>query len=832
MIKGVLLAREKEIDINSNLKKQEIHSDQAVVIKKILMNMPKNMIVTALAEFVGFKSKEDLKSAYYTEMIFGGVKLSWTRLDLVHCEKCGHFGHSVLECDAPTLPISKSSRLVKRVPSEDYHLSLAKLYARKSVPISKPAAFGGKFWAQVVLLASPSSGPHFDSGFGFGPLFSGSLSIKRSMLVVQNKSSINDCLALLEHFLELLANQIMNKFDEFRVFTFGLDVGFHGAKITIIMNNSLARHVLKVDEIPGHLISVHFLFKNKLSVMILGLYTTADINSMVSKVVNSSSFVVLGGDFNENGSVKKMIDFILVNENLAFAMALHFVDDISDFFNTNHKSVSILIGLDELLDTHLISIHRQLSFKDCFFAMLLARSDMFEEARINELFIVKVVKCWNSGDLLNFNCLIKIWSAIDVVKASKVNGMVLNSVSSMELIKHLLVIRKKYCKSKYCESKIAKNTAIRNTIDYCMENFCFNKEKIIKSILEHSFPKVVLNHLVVDDELVIEHNKVKLKLSRIPNKLWKHCGVEVLVCLLKLLNLCLSMDAVSDLPIVLVKTAHKILSKILFDWISLACNKFNVLCGNNFLVLKDTSTQSPIFAIGSVVENALEKNRELWLDWINKVMINFELLDSYRVHDGLDQGEHWKQLDPRGPVPYWFSLTSDFMNNSIFLGVGAATATKENVLSVLNSDKFSEVCDNLLKVWSDCIKIYTDGSLKYTGSVEVTGGAAAYFLAANAGIGVKVTGLLFSTLTELQAVVLALECVLFSCSMVLYLDSQSVIDAVYKQLPVAVRKRLYNKGYPGVLCLLYGKVKFSDHVFACFGNSGLCRDILVETAKK
>ncbi|KAG9292284.1 hypothetical protein G9A89_009096 [Geosiphon pyriformis] len=182
---------------------------------------------------------------------------------------------------------------------------------------------------------------------------------------------------------------------------------------------------------------------------------------MVSKVVNSSSFVVLSGNFNENGSsrsasfkfylglglintfdgyslakasiwsnfrgVEKVIDFILVSENLASAMASHFVD----------------------------------------------------------------------------------------VKAFKVDSMVLNGVSSMELIKHLSVIRKGYHKSKYCKSKVAENIAIRKTIDCHMKNFCSNKEKMIKSILECLFHKMVLDHLVVDDELVIESNEIKLKVNRI-----------------------------------------------------------------------------------------------------------------------------------------------------------------------------------------------------------------------------------------------------------------------------------------------------------------------------
>ncbi|KAG9289036.1 hypothetical protein G9A89_015585 [Geosiphon pyriformis] len=66
-------------------------------------------------------------------------------------------------------------------------------------------------------------------------------------------------------------------------------------------------------------------------------------------------------------------------------------------------------------------------------------------------------------------------------------------------------------------------------------------------------------------------------------------------------------------PIALIKTAWKILSKILFNRISSACNKFDVLHDDNFSVLKETSTQTPIFAVGLIVKDTLKKNRELWL---------------------------------------------------------------------------------------------------------------------------------------------------------------------------------------------------------------------------
>ncbi|KAG9291559.1 hypothetical protein G9A89_021978 [Geosiphon pyriformis] len=245
------LAREKKIDINSDLKRQRIRSDQAVVIKKIPINTLKDIIVAIVSEFeeiksikiqliemwqkavvkfaeldqanldhetwtsrnqfkvllftllvgttahnlrtlleragektcvinrfletgnriccavVGFKFDDNLEFAFHIEPILGSVKLSWAKMDLVQYEKCRKFGHSALECDAPVASFSKSSKTFKKVTSDGCRFQLAKLYEKKSVPISHSAAFGGKSWAQVVSLAGSSDGFYFTAGSGF-----------------------------------------------------------------------------------------------------------------------------------------------------------------------------------------------------------------------------------------------------------------------------------------------------------------------------------------------------------------------------------------------------------------------------------------------------------------------------------------------------------------------------------------------------------------------------------------------------------------------------------------------------------------------------------------
>ncbi|KAG9291417.1 hypothetical protein G9A89_021835 [Geosiphon pyriformis] len=56
MEKTMALARENNIIVNSDLKKQRICSDWAIVIKEIPMDMPKEMIIAAVSEFGEIKS--------------------------------------------------------------------------------------------------------------------------------------------------------------------------------------------------------------------------------------------------------------------------------------------------------------------------------------------------------------------------------------------------------------------------------------------------------------------------------------------------------------------------------------------------------------------------------------------------------------------------------------------------------------------------------------------------------------------------------------------------------------------------------------------------------
>ncbi|KAG9290236.1 hypothetical protein G9A89_022212 [Geosiphon pyriformis] len=85
----------------------------------------------------------------------------------------------------------------------------------------------------------------------------------------------------------------------------------------------------------------------------------------------------------------------------------------------------------------------------------------------------------------------------------------------VDIVHHISVVKKGYYRSKYHESKVARDEFIRAAVAKHMENFYLDKEKIIKSILDWPFKKMVLNYLVVDEKLILEPQAVKFLVDTI-----------------------------------------------------------------------------------------------------------------------------------------------------------------------------------------------------------------------------------------------------------------------------------------------------------------------------
>ncbi|KAG9307392.1 hypothetical protein G9A89_017221 [Geosiphon pyriformis] len=742
---------------------------------------------------------------------------------------------------------------------------------------------------------------------------------------------------------------IMNKFDGVQVFTLSMDAGHLGSGVVIIMNNSLAQHMCKVLDV-------------------------SNINSMIAKAVNESSFTILGGDFNKDssykcasfkkcfdlglvnsldGSVSKTIDYVFVSSSLINVILDHRVIDIGDYFDTNHRAVSVSVGVDGLLDTHLFSLCKQVNkdhwkynykgaddakwigfrektvvnaamFSDgfsvavenldldamwyalCQMMCLLAKSvfkkkwfkdydEVFNKVSSKfhklELLVSKIVKAFCLVAYKEFVSLLDVWDGLDSANVSVIKSLFFSGSHFDTIHSTLAKIRKSYYKS-----------------------------HTIWSVLEHPFCKVVLDHLVVDDELILEPAPMKSKVDEImegwtrkhrvvlnvPDDWFrqvvsdlsnsKAVGLSILNMLLVLLNSCLFVESVPSLwkeawvlmipkpykwedvltnthLIVLIKTACKILSKILSDRISLAYSTHDVLHSDNFSVLKGTTTQSPIFVIGSVIEDALEKDRELWLVlqdmrkaynlvgwkhfekcllWIKMCVKCQESVCEYRFISYFVSGSN--HTESQVGLSSFFTAGA-FVNDIIW--VGSSQAATQHILNVaseffrlndisINNDKTMAIsincqiatsfltisglpisitkkrehhcylgiflsfegllksslakaqsnvqffvnlvlkkaisdkymgCNTLLTVDATHLSVYTDGSLCGLGTVDMKASAAVFFKDINMGLDVGVSGLVSSTLTELQAIALALECVSSSYSVDLFSDSQAALNA-------------------------------------------------------
>ncbi|KAG9287379.1 hypothetical protein G9A89_023751 [Geosiphon pyriformis] len=403
---------------------------------------------------------------------------------------------------------------------------------------------------------------------------------------------------------------IADKFDGVCVFTFGVDSSYLSSGIAIIINIFLACYMCKISEISGWLLSVRLFFKNKLSVSILGLYAnassmvrfsqTGDINSIITKAVNKSFFVVLDGNFNENSSHKstsfqKCLNLSLVNslvgclavkkhtwensKDIMKTINYHNVLKVNKHFNMNHQAIFVSVGLSGLLDTQLNSFCKQANrdcwkfdFKDAdkdkcnnfkksmsnnaaMFSVEFATANIIHKIMTlsaGKIFKKKWFKSFDevfTKDSSRFHRLELLVSKI--VKAScEENIDLMNTGVSFNHV--CFALYKSYCTVKLTESLRANKVNIRSVINRKMESFEVNKSHMIRSMLECSFHKVVFGHLVVDDKLILEPDLVKSKIDVIMDGWTRKCRVyvfdEAFSGVISSINFDELVKVVSDLP--------------------------------------------------------------------------------------------------------------------------------------------------------------------------------------------------------------------------------------------------------------------------------------------
>ncbi|KAG9293875.1 hypothetical protein G9A89_019213 [Geosiphon pyriformis] len=128
-------------------------------------------------------------------------------------------------------------------------------------------------------------------------------------------------------------------------------------------------------------------------------------------------------------------------------------------------------------------------------------------------------------------------------------------------------------------------------------------------------------------------------------------------------------------------------------------------------------------------------------------------------------------FEHRGPVPLWFMLVSDFVKSGGLVKDFFSTFEFLSKLDVSNTDHFGFVRSSLKDASLPIISVYTDSSVKGFGTSDAVGGAATYFSNLGLHIGVEVHSMLSSTLAEMQAVVLALECIPASSNVIVFFNS-------------------------------------------------------------
>ncbi|KAG9300162.1 hypothetical protein G9A89_010572 [Geosiphon pyriformis] len=463
--------------------------------------------------------------------VYKGVNLHWAGLSLALCAHCKQFGHISIECSLSRSSDARVSSgtdvfyggkplsLVFSSPDvsglSDYLVALEcslelladqmsdilrKLNGIKLVPLAplfcvslpavtvpKVSVSNSDMLIDSVLVSSElllSIVNVLDAGFG------SNISKVLTTMMSGLKSKLSA--------LDASVGTVLMRLD-FLCTGAGLDKEFLSAGVAIIMDSFLAHHVSKVKEVSD---------QGKFLVTFLGLYAGASfevrfgqaskVNSLITKVVNSSTFVVLGGNFNENGSGK--------SASFKFCLDLGLDADCAQWAKFKDLLSAKLMLLNELFfgaesrgDVDAMCLRNKHSFK--FFGL--------------ELLVVKIVKAFHSNDLPEVDYLVNKWSTLNNAKTHAFGMLFCLDVKSEIIIKHLSLVHRDYKRSKMFKLKLAEEASIRKVIERHMENFCSDKDSMIRNVLEKLFYKVVLDYLVVDNELILEPKEVKLGVDKI-----------------------------------------------------------------------------------------------------------------------------------------------------------------------------------------------------------------------------------------------------------------------------------------------------------------------------
>ncbi|KAG9290061.1 hypothetical protein G9A89_010367 [Geosiphon pyriformis] len=579
-----------------------------------------------------------------------------------------------------------------------------------------------------------------------------------------------------------------------QVFTSGLKSGYLGASVVVIINFSLTKHVCNILEVPGWLLSIKLLFKNKLSVSILRLYAGAslavwfsqagNVNFLIAKTVNKSSFIIFGGNFNENSShkcasFKKCLDLGLVNSLVNSPI-------VKEFTWTNSRDVIKTIDY-VLVSPNLINVIMHCDVSETSVIQNIIDSGAGSDHIYSALFGVR--KSYYTAKLAKFLRTKKAnISTFDVLRGD--NFLVLKDMTTQFPIFTIGLVIKDALKKDWKLWLVLQD--IRKAYD------SVGWKHLEKSLTELSFffaAGTFINdtNWIGSNQSVTQHIlNVASEFFQINNILINNDKMVIILINSRVSN---SSLFISGLPISITKKSefHQYLG-IFFSTEgllkpSLVKANLDVCFFTNLVLRKAISNKQLLYLVSIVFHLIVSYKTQFSFVFVN-VCNKWNAL----IHKGLKlkSGLSLNFLSDTihsiflviqfTTFLFMFKISTTFLNDVASSPTHFLVLSKVGPLNILDSSDFAFVCNHLSWIGFGSLSVYTDRSLKDLGMVGCKADTAAFFKNINLGLGVSVLGIILSTITELQAIVLALKCVLLSSSVHLFLDSQSSLDACKLEL--------------------------------------------------
>ncbi|KAG9297604.1 hypothetical protein G9A89_007679 [Geosiphon pyriformis] len=748
--------------------------------------------------------------------VFKNVNLYWASLSLVCCTLCKQFGYFFSGCFLG----ENSGVHGRQVVTVQDQICLANIYKKKQAPIAHPVQVADGFSLHVVL--SFFSGT--DLSFG--------IRIFSAILAFFGNFDLYDHLASLEHSVGLLLNQVSSIL---RKLSFVKLVSLSGLNSNMAMNNVLVPSVplfidvnvnvsgfssnnskvltTKVDGLESKMMTLDAsinLVLVKLDRLCSGLGFDLVWKIATCNVKDINNPVKQADIIHWHKGVNNLISVVTetkLKDNVC-SLIINKFDDVWVFtsgLDSGHLGSGVAIIIDNLLARHVYKVSEisgrlftlKLLFKNKLFVSILG---LYAAGDINSM-IVKAVnkfsfivlggdfnknsshkyinfkKCLDFGlvNFLNGSSYVKTliwtnsWGVAKIINflfifLNLVNIVadcnVFDAVSMLVGLDGLFDVRLNFfCKqvNKNCwrfdyrdadnirwvkfKEDIAANAvmfyneffaskkhsdldAMWNALHRRIESFELNKSYTIRSVLEHLFHKVVLDYLAVNGKLILDPNLIKAK----------YVFDDAFSDVMYLIGFDEMIGVISNLFDGKVAGLFNISNEL---WKH--CNKTGYL--------ESQAGLTSFLAAGVFVDNTI---------WI---VLNWKTF------------KQWKRLDLYGPIPNWFELSVYFLNDVSSSFICLPFSVSVNLLNILKSHEFGVICDHLLGVNASCFSVYTDSSLSSLRTPDIKAGVAVFFEDIGLGLGVKVFGLVFSTMAKLQAVTLALECIFSSSSVQIFSDS-------------------------------------------------------------